>query len=51
MIRPTRLQVTLAYIANGDLPPLPRLVREAGLTFTAMAALCFAAGLAIRGAP
>jgi hypothetical protein len=38
---PSALQRSLAYLANGDLPPLPRLVRDAGLIFTTFAALCF----------
>jgi hypothetical protein len=46
-ICPHPLQRALAYLANGDLPPLPRLT---GPTWAGFTALCFAGALVIGGA-
>jgi hypothetical protein len=47
---PTRMQRALSYIANGDLPPLPRLppvILDGLLSFTISTAACFALGVLI----
>jgi hypothetical protein len=47
---PTHLQRTLSYIANGDLPPLPRLppaIVDGMLSFTVSTAACLALGVLI----
>jgi hypothetical protein len=47
VIRPNYMRRAMAYVANGDRPPL---ALEFSLAFTVMAALCFAAGLVTGGA-
>jgi hypothetical protein len=47
---PTGLQRTLSYIANGDLPPLPRIplaILDGLLSFTISTAACLALGVLI----
>jgi hypothetical protein len=47
---PTRLQCTLSYIANGNLPPLPRIppaILDGLLSFTISTAACLGLGVLI----
>jgi hypothetical protein len=47
---PTHLQRTLSYIANGDLPPLPRVapaILDGLLSFSISTAACLALGVLI----
>jgi hypothetical protein len=47
---PTHLQRTLSYIANGDLPPLPRIapaILDGLLSFSISTAACLALGVLI----
>jgi hypothetical protein len=47
---PTRMQCALAYLANGDLPPIPRvppIMLDAMLSFTISTTACFVLGVLI----
>ncbi|MBO1073367.1 hypothetical protein [Roseomonas marmotae] len=53
MIRPTALQRALAYLANGDLPPVPALppiAADALISFTISTTACLALGVLIGSA-